>query len=25
VDRCHFYADKPPEADWDGVWTLEQK
>jgi len=25
IDRCRYYTDHPPEADWDGVWILRQK
>lgn len=25
LDRCRLYADTPPAADWDGVWTLKSK
>ncbi|KFZ31264.1 hypothetical protein IDSA_00570 [Pseudidiomarina salinarum] len=24
-DRCHYYLQEPPPADWDGVFTHEQK
>ncbi len=23
--RCRQYAESPPPADWDGVWTMETK
>ncbi len=23
IDRCAYYAQKPPEKNWDGVWALK--
>lgn len=25
VDRCTYYAERPPAEDWDGVWTFTEK
>ena len=25
LERCDFFKDHPPGADWDGVWTLTSK
>jgi adenylate cyclase len=25
VDRCNYFIENPPLADWDGVWTMKSK
>jgi adenylate cyclase len=25
VNRCRYYQENPPEADWDGVWAMAEK
>jgi adenylate cyclase len=25
ADRCSYFQDDPPEADWDGVWVMKTK
>ncbi len=25
IERCRYYKDNPPEADWDGSWEMKSK
>jgi adenylate cyclase len=25
IDRCRYYAEKPPPDNWNGVWIMEEK
>jgi len=25
VDRCEYFLESPPPADWDGVWRMKEK
>jgi hypothetical protein len=25
VERCEYYIQVPPPADWDGGWVLKEK
>jgi adenylate cyclase len=25
IERCRYFLETPPEADWDGVWVLHDK
>jgi adenylate cyclase len=25
IERCRHFLEEPPDADWDGVWRLEEK
>jgi adenylate cyclase len=25
IDRCNFWKETPPAADWDGAWIMDSK
>jgi hypothetical protein len=25
IERCRYFLETPPDANWDGVWVLHDK